>query len=196
MAKRVSTKKKINRKLYVAKATLYKRAPRKALVDELQAVLLRPQFKKVIKHIDRISVVTGGNTSSKRVTTGRVVNKDGKKFYKIYDYSSLNIEYYRAVAVHELAHVDWGVKQKWHHEAWTKFNTIVNELRPINEYLERNEAKWRADKRFLTSNQYCNEMHSAAAELYYEAENSGHRFQYPEDQKKLLAAFKELHSLE
>jgi hypothetical protein len=166
MKKRVSTKKKINRKLYVAKTTLTKNAPRKELVDEVQAVLLRPQFRKLQKHIDRISITTGGNTSSRRVTTGRVVHRDdGRKFYKIYDYTSFSVGYYKAVAVHELAHIHWGVKQKWDNEAWTKFNTIVNELRPVNEYLERNEAKWRADKRFTTANQYCNEMHSAAAEI-------------------------------
>jgi hypothetical protein len=196
MKKRVSTKKKINRKLYVAKATLSKQAPRKELVDEVQAVLLRPQFRKLQKHIERISITTGGNLTSRRVTTGRIVTKpDGKKVYKIYDYTSFTTGYYRAVAVHELAHIHWGVKAKWDVEAFTKFNEIVDKLRPVNEYLERNEAKWRADKRF-NANQYCNEMHSAAAELYYEAENSGHKFQFIADQRRLLAAYRELHGLD
>jgi hypothetical protein len=197
MAKRKSIKKQIKSKLYVAKATEGgwrngpKPAVREAVVSEVQAVLVQPQFKKLQKHIERISI-TKTVKKAGRVTTGRVVDGKKKPVYKIYDHDWFTPKYYRSVAVHELAHIHWGVKQKWDNEAWTKFNTIVNELRPVNDYLERNETKWRADKRFQTANQYCNEMHSAAAELYYEAQHSGHRWQLGEDSDRLLAAYREL----
>jgi len=193
--KRKSIKKQIKSKLYVAKATgAGKPAVRKAVVDEVQQVLLKPQFKKLQKHIERISI-TKTIKRSGRVTTGRIIHSKSKKpVYKIFDHDGFPPIYYRSVAVHELAHVSWAVMQKWHNAAWTKFNAQVILLRPVNNYLERNEHKWRADKRF-ESNQYCNELHSAAAELHYEASTSGHIWQYPEDQKRLLAAYRELHGL-
>lgn len=197
--KRKSIKKQIKSKLYVAKATEggYSRGPkpavRQSVVDEVQAILLQPQFKKLQKHIERISI-TKSVKKSGRVTTGKIVHTDKKPVYKIVDHDGFPPEYYRNVAVHELAHVSWYVAQKWHNGAWTRFNEVVDTLRPVNDYLERNESKWRADVRF-TSNQYCNEMHSAAAELYYEAANSGHEWQFEEDQARLLAAYRELHGL-
>jgi hypothetical protein len=197
--KRKSVKKQIKSKLYVAKATeggwsrRAKPAVRQSVVDEVQAILLQPQFKKLQKHIERISI-TKSVKSSGRVTTGRVIHTGKKPVYKIFDHDGFPPSYYRSVAVHELAHVSWAVMQKWHNAAWTKFNAQVILLRPVNNYLERNEDKWRADKRF-DFNQYCNEMHSAAAELHYEASTTGHVWQYPEDQERLLAAYRELHGL-
>jgi len=200
--KRKTIKGKIKSKIYVAKATKGgwsrsgKPAVRQAVVDEVQAVLVKPQFKKLQKHIERISI-TKSTKSSGRVITGKVVHDAGKKpVYKIIDHDWFTPAYYRSVAVHELAHVDWGVKHKWQHEAWMKFNSIVDKLRPVNDYLERNETKWRADIRFGEASHYCNEMHSAAAELVYEASNSGHRYQFPEDQEILVAAYRELHGIE
>jgi hypothetical protein len=199
MTKRKSIKKTLDRKIYVAKATPNKSAPRKAVVDEVRAVLMQPQFRKLQKHIERISITKGGN-SANRVTTGRVItDKTHKKkpVYKIFDYDGFDTSYYRSVAVHELAHIHWGVKQKWDNDAWTKFNKVANSLRPVNEYLEMNEHKWRRDTRFgTTANQYCNESHSAAAELYYAAEQTRHTYQFPADQRKLVAAYRELHNLQ
>lgn len=197
--KRKSIKKQIKSKLYVAKATeggwsrSAKPAVRQSVVDEVQAILVKPQFKKLQKHIERISITKSVKRSG-RVTTGKIVHTGKKPVYKIIDHDGFPPEYYRSVAVHELAHVSWAVCQKWHNAAWTAFNAKVEILRPVNDYLERNEAKWRADKRF-ESNQYCNEMHSAAAELYYEAATTGHRWQFEEDQARLLDAYRELHGL-
>lgn len=200
--KRKSIKKQIKSKLYVAKATeggwsrKAKPAVRKIVVDEVQAVLVQPQFKKLQKHIERISI-TKSVKNYGRIVTGKVTheNKAKKPIFKIIDHDGFTASYYRSVAVHELAHIDWGVKQKWHNEAWNKFNAIVNKLRPVNDYLERNERKWKKDIRFDVANQYCNEMHSAAAELVYEAKTSGHTWQFPEDQKTLVAAYRELHGI-
>jgi hypothetical protein len=199
--KRKTIKKQIKSKLYVANATDggWSRAPkpavRPAVVEAVQGVLVKPQFKKLQKHITRISI-TKSIQKSGRVNTGAVVTDPVKKtkLFKIIDHEWFPVDYYKSVAVHELAHIDWGVKQKWHNEAWARFNAAVNNLRPVNDYLERNEKKWRADIRY-TSNQYCNEMHSAAAELHYEARNSGHTWQFPNDQVTLLRAYRELHGL-
>ena len=193
--KRKTIKKQIKSKLYVAKATPFKGAVRQTVVDEVTTVLMKPQFKKLQKHIERISIIKGGRKYG-RVTTGRIVTKAGHKpVYKIFDYDHKSPAYYRAVAVHELAHISWGVQQKWNHEAWMKFNTTVDSLRPVNDYLKRKEHAWRADIRFGEASHYCNEMHSAAAELYYKTDNSDHTYFFPNDQVILLRAFRELHGL-
>jgi len=201
--KRKSFKKQLKSKLHVAKATKGgwsrgpKDAPRKEVIDNVGAILCKPQFKKLLKHIDYVSI-TKSDKPYGFTFTGRVVTKpNGKTFLKIIDNERFPAFHYKSTTTHELAHIDWGVKWQYHHEAWVKFNKTVEALRPVNDYLERHERKWRADIRCEGFSQYANEMHSAAAELYYEEENGhkGHSWKFLEDQKKLITAYMELHGL-
>jgi len=195
MSKRISTRKVIQRKLYVGEATEYKPSPRKEVVQDVLTVLQKPQFKRLQKHIEKISIIKTV-ASTKYVVVGEI--KDGKKLKRlyIYDNSHIPIPQYARTAVHELAHIDWNVKQKWHNEAWTKFNEIAKELRPVNEYLQRKGENWKKDVRYIGGTHYENEMHSAAAELYYYGtEVGGHYWSFPSDQQILVDAYAELHGL-
>jgi len=165
--KRKTIKKQIKSKLYVAKATDYKSSPRPEVVAKLELVLKEPKLKKVLKHVNRISI-TKSTSSAKRVTTGRWI--PAKKTLKVIDHSCFTAEYYECTVVHELSHVDWHTNAKWNKEAFIKFNAIVNKIHPINDYLSRNEDKWRRWERYdfdENATQYANEMHSALAELHY-----------------------------
>ena len=190
--KRKSTKKQINQKLYIGQATLLKPAPRKEVVEIVLDVLNKPQFRKLQKHIEKISILRM-RTSSYTVTVGEI--KDGNKGKRlfIYDHNGVHPSHYSSTTVHELSHTHWGIKQKWDNEAWTKFNNSVKNLRPVTDYLRRRENKFKSDKRWNFT-QYENEMHSAAAEIYYYPDTHL-ELKFFSDVQKLVDAYAELHGL-
>ena len=197
MKKRVTIKTKINRLVSVGKPTPNKPSPRKEIVEAASAILAKPENKKFIKYINRISITRCVPKSGFRVT-GRVVTKpDGTIIYKIIDDGEQSIEYYKSCIVHELAHVQWPVLYKWHNEAQAKFIEIAESCGPVNEYGRKNEQKWRSHTSRGTPqvSHWANELHSAAAELYYHPEGRHDWLGTQENIDKLLAAYRELHGL-
>lgn len=199
MTKRITIKTKINRLVSVGKATPNKPAPRKEIVEACGVILAKPENKKYVKYIDRISITRCVPKTGFRVT-GRVATKDnGNIIYKIIDDGDQSIEYYKSCIVHEMAHVQWPILYKWHNEAQAKFIKVAEACGPVNRYGEGREENWRdSGSRGMIGtgvSHWANEMHSAAAELHYHPEGRNDWVGTEANRQRLVEAYRELHGL-
>lgn len=196
--KRKSIKKQLKSLIHVGKSTPNKPAPRKAIVEACGTILAKPEFKKVVKHIDYISIVRCVEKSGFRVT-GRVVTKpDGKKYYKIIDDGEQSLEYYKGCIVHELSHIHWPVLFKYQSEALAKFIEVADSCGPINGYSKDHESKWRKcwSKGMPAGiSHWSNELHSIASEMIYYPLGRSDSVGTDANRERVLTAYRELHGL-
>jgi len=199
MSKRITIKTKINRLVSVGKATPNKPAPRREIVEATGQILAKPENKKFIKYIDRISITRCVPKTGFR-TTGKVAHKpNGNIIYKIIDDGENSIEYYKSCVIHEMAHIQWPTLYKWHQEAQALFIKIAEECGPVNNYGQQRESRWRRNSSVGSPrhiSHWANEMHSAAAELHYFPNGRNDWVGTQENRDRLLTAYRELHNLE
>jgi len=160
-------------KVYIAKATSSKPAPRSNVVVNPFIKLWNndPSIKKMYKFIKDISIrhtqngIAGTWFKEKKKI---VVNDNGRD----------SAPFYISVFVHEIVgHTFWDFSRKWRREELIAFNKLANKLPPVNTYVKRNEKKWRLmnddkDELFQVNGhevmtRYANEQHSAITELVY-----------------------------
>ena len=159
-----------NTKVYIAKATPSRPAPKPEIVEIVRRIWNK-QDPKFTKHIKRIciqkSVRQYGN-----ITIGYFNTE--QRVLKIFDSDTAKINEYEVTVVHELAHAWWHWAYQYHREELKEFCNTVNLLPPFNIYM-RNHPKWLTtvnshkildnhDEKW--ANQYPNEYHSAIAEFF------------------------------
>lgn len=128
-----------NTKFYIGEATTGKPAFNPKLVAIFQQMWNNdPSFKMLRKHVKDFSMVYAVTP-----TKGGIWFSEKKKV-KLYDYPSLTEQYFKHTVVHELiGHTFWDLARKWRRVELVKFNELANSLPPVNDYVSKNEKKWK-----------------------------------------------------
>ena len=117
-----------------------KPAPRKELVDMFRDFWNNdPSIIAMRKHISAISI-----TTAKTINIAGTWDKT-KEQVSIKDDQSSSLHWYKGTVVHEIVgHAFWDFSRKWRREELVKFNELANKIAPVNNYVKKNEEKWRS----------------------------------------------------
>ncbi len=186
-----------NFRLYIAKATLSKPAPRSQVVEITNDLWNNdPSIKKMRKFIKELSIRHTSNGIA-----GEWIKE--KKRIVINDNGRCSISFMRSVNIHEIVgHTFWDFSRKYRRVELIAFNKLANSLKPISTYVQSNEKKWRLinddnDELFQkigheTMTLYANEQHSAIAEIIYGF--GGHKtILNQKDVQRLIELYEVLH---
>jgi hypothetical protein len=187
--KRKTTKRK-NPNLYVAKATLLKRAPREGIVKTVTSILKEKQYKMVKKHVKRISVTTTINHSGFTVM-GRW--RMTKEQVQVFDSGYQSEDRYDHVVRHEFAHAEFHYLKKYNPEAHARFVELALKHTPVSTYVSGHERKFRRQINQDRVSMYADEQHSETA-VRLANKMVLHRTE-GELSDELVEAYKELHFL-
>ncbi len=150
-------------KIYIAKATNAKTAPR----DEVVKIILSEYRKaplKLRKRIKQVSILKSITTAGK-YRSGQWSERNQK--LTITDHDACPITTYQKDVVHELAHAKFHWLARYHIVELKEFCKVVQQKRPPTGYVIRHERFWKQEwyaKHPKECNTYCNEYHSAIAE--------------------------------
>jgi len=109
-------------KIYVAKETDTKPAPRKEVVNLIITTFKNPRYKKIRKHLKRISIIKINNSYSS-IRSGTFYALKNK--IVIRDHSSVPIDRYLHTIIHELEHAKYHFAFKYNREAFNVFERIA-----------------------------------------------------------------------
>jgi len=115
-------------------------APRKEIVDmfidmwntDSSIIAMRKHIKEIV--ITRVKTLPLAGTWEKE-----------KEKVCIKDNGSTSIQWYKGTVVHEIVgHAFWDFSRKWRREELLKFNKLANQTAPVNDYVKKNEKKWKS----------------------------------------------------
>jgi len=135
-----------NTRLYIGKSTNggWSRsgleAPRKVIVNMFRNFWNNDtSIKAMRKHITEITIT--------RVKTLPIAGTwDGeKKKVSIKDNGFASLDWYKGTVIHEIVgHAFWDFSRKWRREELVRFNQLANSIAPVNDYVKKNQEKWKS----------------------------------------------------